>query len=190
MVSFNFLFLLSATVLATAAAPAAATAPKKFHIRVLDPDSSLHLTNYYLSTFHTGAGLADSVFTSNKSIAAVGFLNGTNLQIDQPGNQFPFSLDVTIGDTNYARWEPTSVAAGYGSGNFVNNGPEGIQIGGAGEEEFGGWVVCEWFHTAYGVANLPQLFVGIKGFDGNPGAGGPQNLPATCANVLLFPEWI
>ena len=71
----------------------------------------------------------------------------------------------------------------------MNNGPEGIQL--KDEPEFGGWVLCQWFHDGgKGVPNLPQLFVAVKGFDGNDMAGGPPNLPSSCANVLLFPEFV
>jgi len=48
------------------------------------------------------------------------------------------------------------------------------------DEEFGGWLVCEWFHGV----NLPQLFVLIDGFDSPKG-----DYPATCAEVLLRPQY-
>lgn len=130
--------------------------------------------NSPVSAYHTGAGLADPVFTSTTGTRA--FLNGTHLQFDV--GPFPFSLSAQPSDTNYARWESTSIASGFGSGVFVNNGPEGIQVV---DEEFGGWLVCEWFHGT----NAPQLFQFIKGFDQDP-----YVIPSSCANVLLFTQFI
>ena len=61
----------------------------------------------------------------------------------------------------------------------MDNGPEcGIEVD---NEEFGGWIVCEWFHGI----NAPQLFQLIKGFDTEPTV-----IPSSCANVLLFPQFI
>jgi hypothetical protein len=128
-----------------------------------------------VEAYHTGAGLADPVFVASPN-GARAYLNNTNLQFDV--YQFPFSADASPGDTNYARWEPVSISAGYGSGGFVNNRSSGIV---SNNEEFGGWIVCEWFHGI----NLPQLFQLIKGF-----ASEPADLPSSCANVHLFPEFI
>jgi len=129
-----------------------------------------------VETYHTGAGMADPVFTSDPSSKARAFLNGTNLQFDV--NPYPFSLNAFPSDDNYARWEPTTITSGFGTGYFVNNGPDGIQVD---NEEHGGWIVCEWYHGV----NAPQLFQLIKGFDDDA-----YDLPATCANVLLFPVYI
>ena len=146
------------------------------------------LTPHSVEAYHTGAGTADPVFQkANKGPLA--YLNGTHLQLDVgQGNAYPFSLVASTTDLNYARWELTSISIGWGSGKFVNNGPEGLQLK---DEEFGGWVLCEWFHVLSDeVQNAPQLFVANSGFDGNKMAGGPKDLPASCANVLLFPEFV
>lgn len=70
------------------------------------------------------------------------------------------------------------MGSGYGTPGWVNNGPDGIEID---SEEFGGWIVCEWFHDI----NAPQLFQLIKGF-----ATDPYDIPSSCARVLLFPTFI
>ncbi|OWP05450.1 hypothetical protein B2J93_7651 [Marssonina coronariae] len=136
----------------------------------------VHMRKYngwQIVTYHTGAGLADPVFNVTGTRA---FLNNTQLQFD--AGSFPFSLIASVGDTNYARWEPTSVRAGYGTSGFVDAGSKGIITNDA---EFGGWLVCEWFHGT----NLPQLFQLIKGFN-TPEFG----YPATCATVKLVAKWV
>jgi len=125
--------------------------------------------------YHTGAGLADPVFVASPGGSPV-YLNNTNLQFDVEA--FPFSADASPGDTNYARWEPVTIGSGYGSGGFVDSGVDGIE---STNEEFGGWIVCEWFHDI----NAPQLFQLISGFDTSP-----LDLPSSCANVQLFPEYL
>jgi hypothetical protein len=50
---------------------------------------------------------------------------------------------------------------------WKNNGPDGIEID---NEEFGGWIVCDWFHGA----NAPQLFQLIEDFDSDP-----YNIPSS-----------
>jgi hypothetical protein len=135
--------------------------------------SSSNLTSS-VETYHTGAGLADPVFVPTSTSRA--FINGTNLQFDV--DPYPFSLNANPGDTNYARWEPTTIASGYGPGSFFINGGEGIQVD---TPEFGGWLVCEWYHGD----NAPQLFQLISGFN-TPGLC----YPATCWTVNLIPEYI
>jgi hypothetical protein len=126
-----------------------------------------------VETYHTGAGMADPVFSPTGSPA---FLNDTNLQFDV--NAFPFSAIASPGDTNYARWESVAIVTGYGSGGFVNAGTDGLE---STNVEFGGWIVCEWFHGI----NAPQLFQLIKGFDSEPTV-----LPSSCANVVLLLEFL
>jgi hypothetical protein len=128
-----------------------------------------------VETYHTGAGLADPVFVPSPN-GSRAYLNDTNLQFDV--SPYPFGTNASPGDTNYARWEPVTIAAGYGSGGFVNNGLDGIE---SNNEEFGGWIVCEWFHGI----DAPQLFQLIKGFDTSP-----YIIPSSCARVLLFPDYI
>jgi hypothetical protein len=124
-----------------------------------------------VGAYHTGAGTADPVFASAAGSPA--YLNGTNLQFDV--SAFPFSANGFPSDTNYARWEPITISSGYGTGPWINDGPNGLQVD---QEEHDGWIVCEWFHGV----NAPQLFQMIKGFDTEP-----YTIPSSCARVLLFP---
>jgi hypothetical protein len=123
--------------------------------------------------------MADPVFVASPG-GSPAFLNGTNLQFDV--GDFPFGTNAFPSDTNYARWEPVTMTSGYGSGYFVDNGPDGIEVN---QEEFDGWIVCEWFHGD----NAPQLFQMIKGFDSASGLSA-YDVPSSCARVLLFPEYI
>jgi hypothetical protein len=127
-----------------------------------------------VEAYHTGAGLADPVFTNGTGSRA--FLNGTNLQFDV--DPFPFSMNASPSDDNYARWENVGITSGFGSGTWENQGSAGLQVT---EEEADGWVVCEWVHGF----NSPQLFQMVKGFDAPA-----YEVPSSCARVLLFPLFI
>lgn len=143
-------------------------------------DGLTKYNQWKLQAYHTGAGLADPVFAPTSDSGSRAYLNGTNLQFDV--SPFPFSANGFPSDTNYARWEPITIASGYGSGAWVNNGPDGIEID---NDEFDGWLVCEWFHGC----NAPQLFQMIKGFDSSAECTA-YDIPSSCARVLLFPQWI
>jgi len=199
MVSFRYLAIAATTIATIASAaptekrqtftPGALNNTQEFYIRmtVTDGDTKYtqyackfldlllyHLLTFPVETYHTGAGMADPVFTNSTGSRA--YLNGTNLQFDV--SPYPFSANAFPSDTNYARWEPVTITSGYGSGPWVNNGPDGLQID---QEEFDGWIVCEWYHGI----NAPQLFQMIKGFDAPA-----YTIPSSCARVLLFPEFI
>lgn len=77
----------------------------------------------YLTSYHTGAGLSDITFTSDKTIAAKAFLNGTVLQFDY-NSTFPWGMFM-VGATNYAGWEPVQMNAGYGSKGLYFNDADG-----------------------------------------------------------------
>jgi hypothetical protein len=130
-----------------------------------------------VQTYHTGAGTADPVFANVTSSPA--FLNGTQLQFN--AGDYPFSVVAGPGDDNYARWEPVTIDAGYGEGDFYIDSKLGIQLD---SEEFGGWIECDWWHGD----NYPQLFQLINGYDSGPGYT-TTNLPSSCANILLIPEY-
>ena len=141
----------------------------------LSPKPSLNQT---VQATHTGAGYADPVFVQNKTDATPAFLNGTSLQFDIDVPNYPFSANGGPSDTNYARWEAIGITSGYGTGVWKNEGPDGLVVD---NEEFGGWLVCEWFHGI----DAPQLFQVIKGFNTEP-----YVFPSSCTRVLLFPEFI
>ena len=140
-----------------------------------------------VEAYHTGAGLADPVFvppypTETSSGGSRAYLNSTNLQFD--ASPYPFSANGSPDDTNYARWEPATINAGYGSGGFEDQG-EGKGIVQT-NEEFDGWLICEWFHGD----NLPQLFQLIKGFDGLADLGeNAGSFPCSCARGLLIASY-
>jgi len=151
---------------------------REFYISMVVTDGPATYEGWTIETYHTGAGLADPVFVPTPTSRA--FLNDTNLQFDV--NPYPFSLNAFPSDTNYARWEPTTITSGFGSGFFYDDGPNGIQVN---NTEHDGWIVCEWYHDD----NAPQLFQMIKGFD-DVGLNPYTDIPATCSRVLLIPQWI
>jgi len=128
-----------------------------------------HFDNLWLVASHTGAGLNDAVLYSNKSYAIKGFENATNItqsngepyfnQLFDLGGAFPY--DMFVQDVNfYAAWEPVRIDAGSGSGGWFMNS-SGLQLntyptGPAGSNQFGGWLVCDWWH------GVPQLFQKLR----------------------------
>ncbi|KAE8452246.1 hypothetical protein EG329_000945 [Mollisiaceae sp. DMI_Dod_QoI] len=184
MVFIHNLALAASTLLGLAAAaptlstrqtyvPGTLNNTQEFYIKMVVTDGPTTYQEWALEAYHTGAGLADPVFTNTTGSPA--FLNGTNLQFDV--DAYPFSANGYPSDTNYARWESITITSGYGSGGWVNNGPDGLEQN---NEEFDGWLVCEWYHGT----NAPQLFQMIKGFDGDA-----YDIPSSCSRVLLFPEF-
>lgn len=131
--------------------------------------SKQRFNNLWLVASHTGAGLNDAVLYSNKSYAIKGFENATNItqsdgqpffnQLFDLGGNYPY--DLYIADVNfYAAWEPVRINGGSGAGGFFMNN-SGLQwnsspSGPAGSNEFGGWLVCDWWH------GVPQLFAKWK----------------------------
>ncbi|KAG0651886.1 hypothetical protein D0Z07_0826 [Hyphodiscus hymeniophilus] len=180
MLSLRNLAITASAILGATAAPAEIASRQTFTPGTLNNTQEFYITlqttdgcisqynGWQVEAYHTGAGLADPVFATAGSPA---YLNGTNLQFDV--NAFPFGVNALPGDTNYARWEPVTIAAGYGSGEFATDGDNGLI---STDEEFGGWIVCEWYHDI----NAPQLFQLIKGF-----ATEPTVLPDSCANAIL-----
>jgi len=147
---------------------------QEFYLQAFVTDGPTTYTGWFVEAYHTGAGTADPVLAKNATTPA--FLNGTNLQFDQ--SPYPFGVVASISDTNYARWEPVTISSGYGSGDFSNEASAGIRVT---DEESDGWIICEWSHGD----NAPQLFQLIKGFDDGP----VVDLPATCARVVLLPQF-
>jgi len=152
---------------------------QEFYISLLITDGTITKYNgWQLEAWHTGAGSADPVFVQGTGSRA--FLNGTNLQFDTGFT--PFAANGFPSDTNYARWEPVTINAGYGSGPWINEASAGLQVG---QEEHDGWIVCEWVHGY----DAPQLFQMIKGFDSGEGYGA-FDVPSSCGRALLFPVFI
>ncbi|TVY45193.1 hypothetical protein LOCC1_G004580 [Lachnellula occidentalis] len=147
---------------------------QEFYLHMTVTDGDTKYNGWSLEAWHTGAGFADPVFVNGTGTPA--FLNGTHLQFDQ--NPYAFSALGSPSDTNYARWEPVGIQSGYGTGAWKSNGSDGWVVD---AEEFGGWLVCEWFHGI----NAPQLFQLISGFDAEP-----YTIPSSCARVLLFAVYI
>ncbi|KAH8680023.1 hypothetical protein BGZ60DRAFT_242246 [Tricladium varicosporioides] len=154
---------------------------QEFYIKLNAYTGVAKYNRWSLQATHTGAGLADPIFVSGQGTRS--FLNGTNLQFDV--NQYAFSAQGLPSDVNYARWEPLSIAAGYGSGNWLLQGTKGVSGGKLvlSDEEHDGWVVCEWFHGI----NAPQLFQYIKGFDGTEEQ--KNKLPSSCSRADLVIEY-
>jgi hypothetical protein len=77
--------------------------------------------------------MADPVFFPNVSSASRAFLNNTQLQFDN--SPYPAAAIGFPGDTNYARWEPITINAGYGGEGWKFKSGKGLIID---NEEFDG----------------------------------------------------
>lgn len=71
--------------------------------------------NLYLTSYHTGAGQSDPVFTNDTTVARPFFLSPTNMMGFQrlyyeAGNNFPWTLQFHIFNS-YAAWQPVALQA-------------------------------------------------------------------------------
>ncbi|KAK4574880.1 hypothetical protein LTR86_001722 [Recurvomyces mirabilis] len=155
-----------------------------------------------LSTYHTGAGESDIVFSElSDNYTVKGWLtpasNNTNdtnnyyQELDLGTPTYPWTMLLATNVNFYAAWEPVRVFVGSGSnsseygvqnGFFINetglqwtSAPHGA--GGA-ADYFGGWLVCDWWHE------VPQLFVRNRYYNSNP-----PYTPSSCADVDLVPYY-
>ncbi|KAF2146068.1 uncharacterized protein K452DRAFT_305054 [Aplosporella prunicola CBS 121167] len=127
----------------------------------------------YLVATHTGAGLNDAVFSSQKQYAIKGFQNitestGESYQEFDLGNYWPYGLN--LGYAAYAAWSPVTIDAGQGDDGFILQANGVVSTTGS----FGGWLACDWWH------NEPQLFYINKFY--------PLDTPSSCAQIYLVKE--
>jgi len=147
---------------------------QEFYIKMNVTDGDTKYNGWGLEAYHTGAATADPVFVNGTGSLA--FLNGTNLQFDV--SPYAFSMNGVPGVTNYARWEDIWIEVGYSNVNWTLDESDGSKIL---SQENGGWIVCEWYHDI----NAPQLFQLMNGYDDDA-----SDIPSSCAQVLLVPEFI
>lgn len=156
------LILSFATIIAAAVPVPTDTSHYKLKAVVLPTENEglkSHFSNLWLSSYHTGAGLNDVVFTTDCNASSVGNLSSTNLtssttpyynQLFDLGTDFLWGLQMAQSDTFYAAWQPVRMNAGV-SGNlpqvfgfFLND--TGLQwtstSAGPGTpgDAFGGWM--------------------------------------------------
>ncbi|KAK0983102.1 hypothetical protein LTR91_011334 [Friedmanniomyces endolithicus] len=158
--------------------------------------------NLYLYAYHTGAGENDAVFDAAlTNSSAKGFLapvtnptvpNNNFQQFDLGTQPYPWTMIMAEAVNFYAAWQPVRINVGGGStssdygietGFFINS--TGLQWtsspgnAGAAQDEFGGWLVCNWWHEDPQLFfrniyyNTPELFT-----------------PCSCADVYLMPEYV
>lgn len=188
---------LTFTTLATAALNT--TTEYKLKTQLLaGQDDKTEYDSLWLSSYHTGAGLNDVVFTNNQTSGELAFLNATNTtgsnrqysnQLFDLGNEFAWGLEMAPNTEFYAAWQPVRMNAGAsGTGQVVDGfflNETGLQwtetpaTPGGSTDMFGGWLVCDWWHGA------PQLFFRISYYGKSA-----YPAPASCADVILIPEYI
>lgn len=165
----HFLAPATAVLCLTSSAMASLNTTREYYLKTqLAPGQpkKTRFANLYLESYHTGAGENDAVFTATKAAASKGFLNATSVkrpngkyfseQLFDLGSDFPYGLVVDTTANFYSSWEPVRVNAGGSPGGYFFNAT-GLQWNTSpsqpAETEFGGWMVCEWWHEA------PQLFM-------------------------------
>lgn len=142
----------------TASAQALNTS-REFNLRTqlkAGQESKADYDGLWLYAHHTGAGMNDAMFTSNRSHAIPGFLNATGLSdgdgqalsglvFDLGSQGIPWSMLPALSVNFYAAWQPVRINAGGAAteqGAFWINGT-GLQWTNAGSgttrSSFGGW---------------------------------------------------
>ncbi|MDI1489153.1 MAG: hypothetical protein OHK93_008431 [Ramalina farinacea] len=113
--------------------PSTVTPPDRYYLKtkVIDGGDKTK-DGFYVTSYHTGAGLDDAVLEVTTEHAAKGFLNATYQQFD------------------FNTRDPVSINTGQQTVGFYFN-ETGLQWDYA-EDGFAGWIVCDWWH------GLPQLF--------------------------------
>lgn len=109
-----------------------------------------HLAGLWLYASHTGAGLNDPLFASNRSWAIAGFLNATDpaggaFQEFDLGNYWPYGFYFRY--EPYAGWSEVEVNAGQGNVQgfgFAESDGEMVLVV-ANETQWGGWLgMWDW----------------------------------------------
>ncbi|KAI9718145.1 MAG: hypothetical protein M1828_006843 [Chrysothrix sp. TS-e1954] len=171
----------------------AVSRPYYLRVEVFDPivnPPHTHFNATYIQPYHTGAGLNDVVLSPQENATFPGFLNGTQQQFHLPAEDgYPWSLELNT-LVEYTGWSPAVINIGDGNsyGAFYLSQAGELLYNTAGtlanprenattDNEFGGWLVCDWWH---GVA---ELFWLNAFFDRG------LALPRSCAYVNLLAEY-
>ncbi|MCJ1354249.1 MAG: hypothetical protein MMC33_004236 [Icmadophila ericetorum] len=185
----NLLPLVPFLALAVAAPAPASTPPVpagKYYLKsVAIGGPSTNKGGLFIEAYHTGAGFNDAVLVTETgtNVAAPAFLNATYQEFNL-GSEFPWGFTMGA-DSTYNGWLPVQINAGYGDSGFYFNNTDGSGVnglkwnsayeygGGPDENQFNGWIACDWAH------GLPQLFWLVKDYYNAP-------LPSSCANIELI----
>ncbi|GAM89920.1 hypothetical protein ANO11243_079600 [Dothideomycetidae sp. 11243] len=138
--------------------------------------------------YHSGAGLNDAVLLPSPN-GGKAFFNVTNPVVKRPngepyynlifdlGGDYPWAPQILDVDF-YAEWLPVAINIGNltsGGAWFAEPEHGGVQFsygpGQTGQNEFGGWLVCDWFR------GVPQLFTKLSYYN--------STNPSSCASVYL-----
>ncbi|KXL43587.1 hypothetical protein M433DRAFT_144936 [Acidomyces richmondensis BFW] len=183
----HFVFRTLLAVSAISSAWAAST-PKKYHLKTsLKPGQSdkARFDELWLYAYHTAAGFNAVTFSKSlTSSAAEVYLQPVPNTTSTEDNYLRADLEgstewgTDMLDVNYyASWQPVQINAGQGNDGFFFNStglqytsnPNGTY------NEFGGWIVCDWW-----LSGVPQLFYRLSFAEG-------VAAPCSCADVHLMP---
>ncbi|OCK78426.1 hypothetical protein K432DRAFT_427293 [Lepidopterella palustris CBS 459.81] len=150
------------------------------------PHHRLNGLYLYTSPSDSVIGRNYPLFTSNISLAAYAFLNGTNInntiqQFEIYNTTRPFSTRFSL-QPDYG-WAEVNIYPGFSETNgfeFVNEGRLGKALAMSNSTIYGtmwgGWIVCDWAHGA------PQLFWRQNNYV----APQPYPAPRNCADVHII----
>jgi len=155
---FSTLAYVAAALFSTAAvavpAPQAtseALKPNEFYIKT--SSKVKEFDSLWLFSYHTGAGLGDAAFNKSSQYKEKAYFSGTNLTFNL-GTTFPWGLELAY--EPYTTFSPVTINVGVGQPGFSLDKNHHIVYNNAlqlGVGDFGGWLVCKWWHD-----NTPQLF--------------------------------
>ena len=94
----------------------------RFVLKTVVTAGNTDKNNLYLTSYHTGAGMADAVLTTVKPTVPL-FLNNTAIQFDYGKTVSGLTYLNLQGDTNYASWDYATInqVDGPTNGFYFNN---------------------------------------------------------------------
>ncbi|KAJ5804860.1 hypothetical protein N7474_010747 [Penicillium riverlandense] len=157
---------LTLALLATTAA--ASPMDKFFNLKTFGATEP-KFNDLYVSTYHVSSTTSDAVLQGAKEAQKFSFGNGTVVM----DVESPLKWEMELVTVNEAEWNPVQVNVNAGAGgkgfSVQKTGLEGAK-----DQEFGGWLACDWYH------GVPQLFFLAKEYK--------AHIPSTCSKVQLKPE--
>ncbi|OKL62209.1 hypothetical protein UA08_02454 [Talaromyces atroroseus] len=146
-------------------------AADEFYIKTTGSSLSSH-NDLFLEAYHTGAGLADAVLSTDNINAGHFYLNDTELRMDVGDVDYAYGFELAA-DSGYAAWQFVTINVQTAQSGFSVESNGTVAFNGT---EFGGWLACDWWHGA------PQLFWKIE-FDS-------VDIPSSCSSVTLVTQAI
>lgn len=163
--------LFTKVALAVAALAGSTFAADEFYLKTTGSNVTAH-NDLYVEGYHTGAGQAVAVLSSDTTNAGHFYLNNTALLMDIGDADYTYGFEM-LDAAPYAFWQIAAINIQTVESGFSFNSDSFLTWNGT---EFAGWLACDWWHES------PQLFWIVE----------LDNLfyPSTCSVVNLTSEAI